>query len=166
VAATVGHSEWYFKGGSCTQLDERYGDISSQIKDIECELVRLLERRLLSWLPVLERAQSCLAELDALLSLAICARDLHLTPPTLTEDDTGTLCVRGAWHPLLAASADDGSGAPRTLVPNDCELGSASERLMLLTGPNASGKTVYLRTVALVVCALGCHRRPALANTP
>ena len=37
------------------------------------------------------------------------------------------------------------------LVPNDWELGSASERLMLLTGPNASGKTVYLRTVALIV---------------
>ena len=38
-----------------------------------------------------------------------------------------------------------------TVVPNDCEIGSDAERLMLLSGPNASGKTVYLRTVALVV---------------
>ena len=40
---------------------------------------------------------------------------------------------------------------PPAPVPNDCDIGSADERLMLLTGPNGSGKTVYLRTVALIV---------------
>ena len=42
-------------------------------------------------------------------------------------------------------------------IPNDCDLGvdtgraSSIKRLLLLTGPNASGKTVYLRTMAIVV---------------
>jgi DNA mismatch repair protein MSH5 len=143
-------NDWYFKSEVCAQLDERYGDISSRLKDVECQLVRHLERRLLTWLPLLRAAQLALAELDALLSLAICARDLRLTSPTLTED-AGTISICACWHPLLATSDVGGASHAPTLVPNDCELGSADERLMLLTGPNASGKTVYLRTVALVV---------------
>ena len=60
---------------------------------------------------------------------------------------------RAAGIPSLAAAggAAAAANAPTALVPNDCEIGSASERLMLLTGPNASGKTVYLRTVAMIV---------------
>ena len=145
--------EWYFKGEACRQLDDEYGDISSRLKDIECELVRFLEKRLLQWLPMLTKAQLALAELDALLSLATCAREMHLTRPTLTESDAGTISIQGGWHPLVAALGVDG-GRGRfgkqqpALVPNDCEIGSATERMMLLTGPNASGKTVYLRTVA------------------
>ena len=41
---------------------------------------------------------------------------------------------------MALLEAPSWSHAPPTLVPNDCEVGSASERLMLLTGPNASGK--------------------------
>ena len=123
----------FFKCESCVQLDERFGDISSRIKDVEAQLVRHLEDRMVEWLPLLIAAQSALAELDCLLSLATSARELQLTKPTLTEHDTGTISIRGGWHPLLSALV----GAP-TLVPNDCELGSSSERLMLLTGPNAA----------------------------
>ena len=68
------------------------------------------------------------------------------------------LRIKQGWHPLLQQRVSQ-------LVPNDCSLGagqtrrvdregrvqeSTSARLMLLTGPNASGKTVYLRTMALI----------------
>lgn len=156
-----------------------YGDIAFNIRDVEGQIVRLLERKLLSQLPLLHAAQSALAEvcspdplalktllprpaapqnhrlmrishltpsqLDAHLALACCARDLHLVKPTLVDDDTRAITIQSGWHPLLAS---DGAAA---LVPNDCEIGTPTERLMLLTGPNASGKTVYLRTVALIV---------------
>ena len=83
-----------------------------------------------------------LAELDCLLSLAACAREYSLVKPTLTEQSV--LEVKGGRHPLLHLVVSQ-------LVPNDCALGGADgKRLCLLTGPNASGKTVYLRTVALV----------------
>ena len=126
-------------------------------QDLECQLVAHLEQKLLEWLPMLRRAQLALAELDALLSLAAAAKEHGLTQPRMVEDGTGLLSLKGAWHPLLPAVSASAAGAfggqqrPATVVPNDCEIGSAGERLMLLTGPNASGKTVYLRTVALIV---------------
>ena len=138
--------EWYFKSEGCAALDEQYGDISSALKDLEATLVRHLEEKVMGWAPLLRGAQRALAELDALLSLATIARDLQLSPPTIAEDDGGQIAIQGGWHPLLHVAS--GAHAP---VPNDCELGSESERLMLLTGPNGSGKTVYLRTVALIV---------------
>ena len=90
---------WYFKSAMCASLDVRYGDISSQIKDVECKLVRLLEKRLLAWLPMLQKAQLCLAELDALLSLAVCARDLNLVRPLITED-VSTLFLLSYLHKI------------------------------------------------------------------
>ena len=66
-------------------LDSDVGDISTQIKDVEAHVVRLLEVELMRSIPALREAQLTLAELDALLSLASCARDLSLTKPELTQ---------------------------------------------------------------------------------
>ena len=108
--------------------------------------MRQVEEQLVSWLPSLLSAQSALAELDCLLALATAARDLQLVKPMVTENDAGVIDIKGGWNPLLGCIGDSPS-----LVPNDCQIGSIDERLMLLTGPNASGKSVYLRTVALIV---------------
>lgn len=113
----------------------------------------MLEQRVLQWLPYLSAAQSSLAELDCMLSLATCAKEMKLVRPSVVADG-GTIRVVNGWHPLLGGP--DGAH----LVPNDCELGGVSaDRLVLLTGPNASGKTVYLRTVALIVCTRAAGRR-------
>ena len=53
-----------------------------RIKDLEAHLVRQLEQQVLAALPSLLAAQVVLAELDCLLSLAACARDLELARPT------------------------------------------------------------------------------------
>ena len=139
----LGPSQVYFKTQECERLDDEYGDIASAIKDQEAKLIRDLESEMLHELPALKRAQHALAELDCLLALAASARDLGLTRPEITDD--GATRIKQGWHPLLRQRVPQ-------LVPNDCELGGSGSpgRLMLLTGPNASGKTVYLRTVALI----------------
>lgn len=136
----------FFKTEKVAKLDEEVGDISTHMKDLEAHLVRHLETELLTALPALRAAQGTLAELDCLLSLASCARDLNLKRPTLTKDSV--LHVRQGWHPLVQRYVPQ-------FVPNDCSLGistpgDSESRLILLTGPNASGKTVYLRTMALI----------------
>ena len=145
--------ECYFKTEQVARLDEDVGDIRSNMKDLESHLVRELETELLKSLPALRAAQGTLSELDCLLSLASCARDLNLARPKLTSESV--LHVTQGWHPLLQQNVAQ-------LVPNDCAIGvssdhaqtsggdSIADRLILLTGPNASGKTVYLRTMALI----------------
>jgi DNA mismatch repair protein MutS len=61
----------------------------------------------------------------------------------LSEDDR--IEVAGARHPVVEAALD---GEP--FVPNDIRLSSDARQIVLLTGPNMSGKSTYLRTVGLV----------------
>ena len=144
--------ETYYKTALCKGLDNEYGDIGCRMKDYEAHLMRHLEKRLMQLLPALEAAQSVLAELDCYMALALCAREFGFSKPRL-HDGIGVSIQQG-WHPLLRQLVPQ-------LVPNDCTLGSesagsasvdvATKRLLFLTGPNSSGKTVYLRTVALIV---------------
>ena len=152
-----------------TSARRRYGDIASRIRDLEAHLIRQLEARILRELPLLRArppeisrrdlllprpradrrvhvavtVQSVLADLDALLALAACARDFGFARPVISAEQTSVRIKQG-WHPLLRLVVSQA-------VPNDFSLGEGGGRLVLLTGPNASGKTVYLRTAAIIV---------------
>jgi DNA mismatch repair protein MutS len=92
--------------------------------------------------PLLNTARA-LAELDVLLSLAEAALTRGYTKPTLTEEDV--IEIEEGRHPVVEASNS-------TFVPNDTDLGEPEKgtRTMILTGPNMSGKSTYLRQTALI----------------
>jgi DNA mismatch repair protein MutS2 len=71
-------------------------------------------------------------------------------------DHAGRVALRAARHPLLLAQA--WRDPARTVVPVDVEL-SPDRPLLLITGPNAGGKTIALKTLALCVlmAQVGCH---------
>ena len=87
---------------------------------------------------------SALAGLDALLALADVAARAGWVQPTLDESDD--LLIEGGRHPVVEANLDGDS-----FIANDCRLGGAGPRLLLVTGPNMGGKSTYLRQVALIV---------------
>jgi DNA mismatch repair protein MutS2 len=93
-------------------------------------------------------------ELDWIFARAHLAERMEATPPTIVPD--GPVKLRGARHPLLLAQAwRDGV---RPVVPVDVEI--ARERpLLVITGPNAGGKTIALKTLALhaLLAQVGCH---------
>jgi DNA mismatch repair protein MutS2 len=93
-------------------------------------------------------------ELDWIFCRAHLAERMRATAPVM--DPRGSVDLRAARHPLLLAQSwEDPS---RAVVPVDLEL-SRQRPLLLVTGPNAGGKTIALKTLAL--CALlaqvGCH---------
>src|SRR2546425_7029643 len=67
-----------------------------------------------------------------------------------------SVALRGARHPLLLAQG--WSDASRTVVPMDLELGPDGPR-SVITGPNAGGKTIALKTLAVhaLMAQVGCH---------
>jgi len=83
------------------------------------------------------------AELDAILSLAEVARDFDYCRPEMTTQPCTRL--RGALHPLLSRTID-------RFIPLDIELGGSADKspLLVVTGPNFSGKSVVLKTVAMI----------------
>jgi DNA mismatch repair protein MutS len=90
------------------------------------------------------RVATTLAHLDVFSALAEAAVRHHYVRPQLTTDDTIT--ILGGRHPVVEQSLTEES-----FVPNDCHLSAREAQILIITGPNMSGKSTYLRQVALIV---------------
>lgn len=98
-------------------------------------------------LPSTIAAIEALARADVRAATARLAEDLRLTFPEVTDEPR--LELRGARHPLLLLDGErDGGVELDAVVPSD--LAIASRRAMVVSGPNAGGKTVALKTMGLV----------------
>src|SRR5262249_53250737 len=84
-----------------------------------------------------------LAQLDVLSALAELAVARQYVRPELSDEPV--LVVRDGRHPVL-----DQLLPPGTFVPNDATLGPDDGFLWLITGPNMSGKSTFIRQVALL----------------
>ncbi len=91
----------------------------------------------LAFEPELEPTLEVLSELDLILAASRLAHDWQLTRPSF--NDEGRVRLEDAWHPLI-----------ENCVPNSLSL-SHQERLLIVTGPNAGGKTVLIKTLGLAV---------------
>ncbi len=85
-----------------------------------------------------------LATLDAYLSLASVAAKNRYVKPEI--DNSDVIDIRDGRHPVVEQFVKD-----TYFVPNDALLDTASNRMMLITGPNMAGKSTYMRQVALIV---------------
>ena len=93
------------------------------------------------------RAAEIISNLDALASLADVARREGWVRPEVCEDQS--IDIRAGRHPVVEAMLSKlGSEG---FVPNDSQLDTDDAQILLLTGPNMSGKSTYLRQVALIV---------------
>jgi DNA mismatch repair protein MutS len=107
---------------------------------LEADLFDRLRRQVAAHAGPLLQTARALAEFDALASLAEAAVANRYVRPEIVAEDV--LEVRGGRHPVV-----EFGGA---FVPNDVALGEEA-RVVVLTGPNMSGKSTYLRQTALIV---------------
>ncbi len=91
-----------------------------------------------------------LGELDLYRAAALLSRDLDCVRPTVTTD--GRLRIRAGRHPVLDAIFRETGGS---IIPLDLDLGVEGSTLVI-SGPNAGGKTVTLKTVGLLVAMAMC----------
>ncbi|GAI89063.1 unnamed protein product, partial [marine sediment metagenome] len=87
---------------------------------------------------------NAIANVDAFSSLAEVAVRYSYVRPKLTTDNE--IIISEGRHPVVERSLVDAS-----FVPNDIYLSNDDAQLIILTGPNMSGKSTYLRQVALIV---------------
>ena len=108
----------------------------------ERQAFEALVERLGTQLEALQRAAEGLATIDVAMGLGETAAERGYIRP---EFGDGTrLAIRGGRHAVVEAAL-----GPGRFVPNDCVL-DGEARILLLTGPNMSGKSTYLRQVALI----------------
>jgi DNA mismatch repair protein MutS len=125
------------------ELEERERAIV-RIEEERADLEYRLFEELRNWVgaraELLQRVGRALAELDALAGLAEHAAANRWTRPELTEGDD--LDVEAGRHPVVEQTTE--------FVPNDAAFGPG-RRFVVVTGPNMSGKSTYMRQVALIV---------------
>src|SRR5262249_13628742 len=91
----------------------------------------------------LMQTAEALATLDVLAALAELAVARQYTRPALCDDPV--LEIRDGRHPVLEQTL-----SPGTFVPNDVCVGPEHGQFWLITGPNMSGKSTFIRQVALL----------------
>ncbi|MFC5134311.1 MULTISPECIES: DNA mismatch repair protein MutS [Haloferacaceae] len=107
--------------------------------ELEYELFEALRERVAEAVTLLQDVGRAFAELDALASLATHAAGNDWTRPTLS--DSRALSIEAGRHPVVERTTD--------FVPNDLEL-DAERGFLIVTGPNMSGKSTYMRQAALI----------------
>ena len=129
------------------EVESKVMGASERAAKLEREIFESLREAVCSESEAIRVAASRVATLDALASLAEVARRNRWVRPQV---DTGeSLEIRAGRHPVvesvLGRQGSDG------FVPNDTKLDPSARQILLLTGPNMSGKSTYLRQVALIV---------------
>jgi len=122
--------------------DERQLAVEQRIFKEVCAQITAAAERLLA-------TSRTLAYLDVVTSLAEVALQNNYVRPVLSDDDT--LDLGNSRHPVVERmSLVDADGIPTAFIPNDVRM-SKEELIHIITGPNMSGKSTYLRQVALIV---------------
>ncbi|RMF01212.1 MAG: DNA mismatch repair protein MutS [Chloroflexi bacterium] len=122
--------------------DERQLDVEQRIFKEVCAQIAAAAERLLA-------TSRALARLDVAASLAEVALANNYVRPQLHTGDS--LHLVNARHPVVEQMPlRDADGLATTFVPNDTQM-SAEALIHVITGPNMSGKSTYLRQVALIV---------------
>ncbi|MBM3141427.1 MAG: DNA mismatch repair protein MutS [Chloroflexi bacterium] len=116
---------------------DRIVELETAIFRQVCQQIASVGERILS-------SAKALAEIDVFSSLAEAAVRYRYVRPELTADEAIT--IKGGRHPVVERSLS-GDG----FVPNDTYLCNKDTQLIILTGPNMSGKSTYLKQVALIV---------------
>lgn len=114
-----------------------------EIHSMELKLFRELLTTIGEYREKLIATSRAIAELDVITALAEAAAKNNYVRPTLTEEDILEICA--GRHPVVEQYLTG-----ERFVPNETSF-SNQERIHVITGPNMSGKSTYLRQVALIV---------------
>ena len=118
---------------------------------LEQELYAQVRDYLAGALVKVQETAAAVAELDVLLSFSETASKNNYCKPDIVID--GSLQIRDGRHPVVEQMLEE-----EVFVPNDVYLDTEDSRMTIITGPNMSGKSTYMRQTALIVlmAQMGC----------
>lgn len=125
------------------EVENKVLGAEDKAKALEYQIFQELRDKALSYTAQIQETASSLGQIDALASLAECARRYNYCRPAILEDET--LQIKEGRHPVLDAIMTE-----KRFVPNDTLLDGDENRMLIITGPNMAGKSTYIRQVALL----------------
>lgn len=144
------------------EYEEKILGAEERMQSLEVKLVERLIDQTQPFVAALQVNGACLGEIDCVGSFAEISRTNRYVRPILHE---GTeLDVLGGRHPVIESVLP--TGVP--YIDNDLQLNKTDQQLIILTGPNMSGKSALLRQSALItlMAHLGCFVPARSARIP
>ena len=146
-------------------FEEKITNAESRRNGLEYKLYSELRQRLSEDAAIIKQIAHQIAQLDALLSMALLAREQSYTRPVV--DDSKDLEIIAGRHPVVEQKLKLGQFVPNDLSlraeakqsPSACKEIATSQqaaprndgRIIILTGPNMAGKSTYMRQNALII---------------
>lgn len=165
-----------YRTSTTIDLTDRYGDVLHKIKDVEGSILNQVVQQLSQETAMVCHAVHAVAQLDCFLSLSDASLELNLSRPKLVSESVVeikegrhllaemVLMSGGGSHTsntMINASNNSRSNVHLTApsyIPNDTTMKAEEDRVHVITGPNFSGKSCYIKQVAVIVflAHIGC----------
>ncbi|MCB0544267.1 MAG: DNA mismatch repair protein MutS, partial [Saprospiraceae bacterium] len=142
------------------ELESRILGAEEKILELEERIFRELVEEIGQYIQPIQHNAHLIARLDCLLSFAQVTTQRNYVRPEM--NDSTLLDIREGRHPVIETQLPVGE----PYVPNDVYLDNESVQIMLITGPNMSGKSALLRQTALItiMAQMGCFVPAASAQ--
>ena len=132
--------------------EEKILGAEEKILSIETRLFNELVLSLVDYITAIQLDSNLIAQLDCLLSFTKVSAENKYVRPEIT--DTDVLDIRQGRHPVIEKQLPIGE----TYIANDVYLDSETQQIIIITGPNMSGKSALLRQTAIItlMAQIGC----------
>ena len=142
------------------ELEEKLLSAEEKIVSIEKEIVENLRNSVLDFTREIVALTNFIKELDLIQAFAEVSRNYKYTKPAITTDKR--LLIKDGRHPVVEKNLKS------PFIPNDTVLDTENTIMYIITGPNMSGKSTYLRQVAIIVIMahMGCFVPATYAEIP
>jgi DNA mismatch repair protein MutS len=135
-------------------------EAEEKIGELEYELFAEIRETVKEYIPRLQALAKLVSDLDVLQCLAQVSEDRHYVKPQFSNERR--VVIKDGRHPVVEKVLNT-----QEYVPNDCFM-DAEREVLLITGPNMSGKSTYMRQIALtaILAQIGCYVPAAEAVLP
>ena len=127
------------------EYEDKILNAEEKIYELESQLFNEVRLQAASEVKAIQSNAKYIAMLDCFISFAECAESYKYVKPEVTEDMV--LKIIKGRHPVVEQILQPGN----KYTPNDCLLDNEDNQVIILTGPNMAGKSVYLRQAGLIV---------------
>lgn len=126
------------------ELEEKILGSEEKLVNLEYESFINIRQNISTKLLRIQRTAQMIALIDVYISLAIVAEESNYTLPIIS--DNGVIEIKEGRHPVVEKMMPE-----ITFIPNDTYMDNDNERFHIITGPNMSGKSTYMRQIATIV---------------
>ena len=127
------------------EYEDKILNAEEKIYDLEYQLFNEIRKKVAGKAEIIQENAKLIAMLDCYNSFAECAEQYNYAKPVV--DNSNKIYITEGRHPVVERILNPGE----KFTPNNCALDKDETQIVILTGPNMAGKSVYLRQIGLIV---------------